>query len=162
MGASGKSQLCGSARFAARGEESLAGQVESQLAYVYWNLGDRAHARDLIGRGLDHGRRFGDLWAIAMCTTLLGHFELVDGDVEYARALLNEGADAFAKIGNPLYVRWNHEGLAALAVLDGDPDRARAHLETADRIRDELPSRIGPIDAELLRRTRRKVRGSTS
>ncbi|WP_425307962.1 hypothetical protein [Ammonicoccus fulvus] len=60
--------------YAQRGEDSIAGQVESQSAYVHWHLGDRDRARILVGRGLEHGRRFGDLWAIAMCTTLLGHF----------------------------------------------------------------------------------------
>lgn len=85
---------------------------------------------------------------------MLGHFELIDGDVEQARSLLHEGAEAFAIIRNPLYVAWNHEGLAALAVTDGDLATARTQLATADRIRDELPSRILPIDIELLARTR--------
>ncbi|MDO5682921.1 MAG: helix-turn-helix domain-containing protein [Propionibacteriaceae bacterium] len=137
-----------------RGEESIAGQVEAQSAYCYWQLGERAEARRRINGGLEHGRRFGDLWAVAMCTTLLGHFELVDGDREVARVLLHEGADAFTVIGNPLYVRWSHEGLAALAMADGDLATARDQLVIADRLRDELPSRTGPIDAGLMARTR--------
>ncbi|WP_425307963.1 hypothetical protein AADG42_04140 [Ammonicoccus fulvus] len=79
---------------------------------------------------------------------------MIDGDVEQARDLLHEGAEAFAIIRNPLYVAWSHEGLAALAVVDGDLATARTQLAAADRIRNELPSRILPIDVELLERTR--------
>ena len=72
----------------------------------------------MASSALAMGRRYADQWAIAMCTTILGHFALATGDIPAAREHLAEGAEAFERIGNPLYLTWNLEGRAVLASVD--------------------------------------------
>lgn len=145
------------ALYAKRGEDHLAGQLDSQTAYVLFHLGDRARAIEMISRALAMGRRYGDQWAIAMCTTLLGQFQLAAGEIEAARENLTEGAAAFAVIGNPLYLPWNLEGRAILAALEDDRETSRQLLARADELRARLPAHTPPLIPELLERARREA-----
>ena len=68
------------ALYARRGEDHLVGQLDSQMSYVHFRREDLPMAIQLAEDGLGMGRRYADQWAIAMCTTLLGHFRLAFGD----------------------------------------------------------------------------------
>ncbi len=149
------------ALYARRGEDHLVGQLDSQTSYVVYHLGDVARARELASSALAMGRRYADQWAIAMCTTILGHFALATGDVPAAREHLAEGAQAFERIGNPLYLTWNLEGRAVLASVDGDMDRAARLLTDAGEGRARLESKLPPIDESMLSRARDAVRRHT-
>lgn len=134
------------ALYTARGEEHVAGQIDSQLAYVRYQLGALDQAEQLLESALATGRQHADRWAEAMCTTLLGHVALAQGNIALARGYLAEGQEHFEAIGNPLYVAWSFEGRAVLAAHDEDWAEVDELLKERERIRTELGSQLPPFD----------------
>ncbi|KAA9159325.1 helix-turn-helix domain-containing protein [Amycolatopsis acidicola] len=130
-----------------RGDDHTADQLLAHLAQVAMLRGEIEEARRLGTLSLASARRYEDLWATAMSTTLLGHVELAGGRLGEARELLAESRVLFERIGNPMYLSWCLEGLAALAIADGEWARAASLCAQREELLARLDARLPPMNA---------------
>lgn len=155
--ASALALLESSLEHARRTGDQITSHRSAALGPIYWRLGRRQEAFDVVQLALDASQRSGrDRGQVSELHTYLGDLHRWDGNhaaarVEYSTALRLAEAQS-----EPYGVATASVGLGALAVAEGRPDDARRWwtdaATTLDQLGvpggDELRARIGlPLDA---------------
>lgn len=126
-----------------RGDLRSEGMARRQLGSLFHLIGDRARARDELGRSVDLLRSVGDAASLADALRQRGFVELFGGDLSEAEWLFGEAEAEYRRADDERGLAYVEQYRAWLSFLSGDLDLADARLHRAATTFGRLGDRNG-------------------
>jgi class 3 adenylate cyclase/tetratricopeptide (TPR) repeat protein len=126
-----------------RRDATTEGIGRRQLGSLFHLMGDRAAARDELGRSVQLLRGVGSSEALADALRQRGFIELFGGDLSQAEWFFGEAEAQYRVVGDERGLAYVDQHRAWLSFLSGDLTRAEQRLERAATTLDHLGDRNG-------------------
>jgi predicted ATPase len=144
--------------FAALGDEHWALWATRMVAFMCFERGDRARARELHEDVVRRARATGDDSMAATSLGALAEYDLYEGQVERALPMLVESTRIYRELGDPFMIAVNLCRFALGLVLDFRPVAAAQMLASAETVFREVGKSVDSWIVEMNALTRDKVR----
>jgi tetratricopeptide (TPR) repeat protein len=116
------------------------------LARTAYRLDDHARAEEFLEESLSLSRKYGIQWSLAYSLEIIGLLRRSEGDYRRAFQLLQESLQLSSEQENQQGIANALGAIAGLAAMVNQPEMAARLFAAAERIREDIGSRMGLAD----------------